>query len=181
MSSQFGQDEWVIRTLQGMRNGVFLDIGAGDPVQGSNTVRLERDFDWLGVLCDIETHDALREQRVSDVHGDAFAVNWHDKCLRIARNGRIDYLSLDLEPPPLTLLALTLLPLSEVRFTVATIEHDAYRDNGTIRAAMRAIMLHHGYTLMAADRGMTINGQSLAIDDWWVDTTAPAFKHHEAP
>jgi len=169
MPSQFGQDDWVIRALGGLRNGVYLDIGAGDPEDLSNTERLEGEFGWTGALCDIETAPLLRASRSGVVYEDALAVNWAAACAGIARNGRIDYLSLDLEPPLLTLIVLNLLPLSSVRFSCLTIEHDAYRDGGQIRAAMRAIMAHHGYTLAGSNRGLEVNGKFCAIDDWWID------------
>jgi len=47
--SQFGQDQWVIDVLHGMRGGFFLDSGAADGVMGSNTLRLEREFAWTGI------------------------------------------------------------------------------------------------------------------------------------
>jgi hypothetical protein len=49
-NSQFGQDLWVIRVLQGKRNGYFLEIGAGDGLWISNTLVLERELGWTGLL-----------------------------------------------------------------------------------------------------------------------------------
>lgn len=53
--SQEGQANFVIEYLKGMRNGYFLDIGAYDGVEFSNTYDLEKTYDWTGVLaeCDI--------------------------------------------------------------------------------------------------------------------------------
>ena len=45
-----GQDLWVLERLNGKRNGVFIEAGAHDGIFASNTVRLERDFGWTGVL-----------------------------------------------------------------------------------------------------------------------------------
>lgn len=163
--SQVAQDAFVICCLDGMRHGRFLDIGAGEPELISNTVMLERDFGWTGICCDIETEQRLREQRGATVVGDFFAQDWGARCESIAVDGRIDYLSLDLEPPQLTLAALCELPLSKVRFSVITIEHDVYRGFDSIRTAMRAILLEHGYVRVASD--VTING--LPFEDWWID------------
>jgi FkbM family methyltransferase len=49
-SSQCGQDKWLVEVVfGGMRNGVFVDIGAHDGVSFSNTYFLEKQLDWDGV------------------------------------------------------------------------------------------------------------------------------------
>jgi FkbM family methyltransferase len=50
MPSQGKQDEWVLQVLAQKRNGFFLDIGAGHPVENSNTHLLRRDYDWTGIV-----------------------------------------------------------------------------------------------------------------------------------
>lgn len=52
--SQFGQDKWLIENVfKGKTSGYFIDCGAGDPFNGSNTYTLEKFFDWSGVAIDI--------------------------------------------------------------------------------------------------------------------------------
>jgi FkbM family methyltransferase len=47
--SQCGQDKWLVETIfPGLRNGVFVDIGAHDGVSFSNTVFLEK-LGWTGL------------------------------------------------------------------------------------------------------------------------------------
>lgn len=58
-NSQSGQDLWVISYLSGLRNGFFLELGAGDGVWISNTLVLERDLGWTGIL--IEPTTAFEE------------------------------------------------------------------------------------------------------------------------
>lgn len=48
--SQYGQDQWVIQALGHKRGGFFLEIGAGDGLWISNTLKLEREFGWTGIL-----------------------------------------------------------------------------------------------------------------------------------
>ncbi len=48
--AQYGQDRFVIELLGGKRGGYFLDVGASNGVDTSNTLLLERDFGWNG-LC----------------------------------------------------------------------------------------------------------------------------------
>ena len=46
-------EEWIIRDFfNDRRAGTFVDVGAWDPVKGSNTWRLERDLGWSGVAVD---------------------------------------------------------------------------------------------------------------------------------
>ena len=48
-----GPEEWLIRDFfNDRRSGVFLDVGAFDPVNYSNTYRLEHDFGWTGIAID---------------------------------------------------------------------------------------------------------------------------------
>lgn len=48
--SQAGQDEWVIQILGKKKFGYFLDIGAYDGIHFSNSLLLEQNFNWSGLL-----------------------------------------------------------------------------------------------------------------------------------
>jgi hypothetical protein len=165
LQSQLGQDRFVIMALEGKTCGTFVDIGAGQPWHLSNTIALQFALGWNGVLCDIEWEDALKKQRKpSMVFGDAFRVKWLKVFQALAIDGRIDFLSLDLEPPELTEKMLDQLPLDAVRFSVACIEHDSYRgpDGPDRQDRMRRRMADLGYELIA----------QIDHDDWWVDPAA---------
>lgn len=170
--SQLMQDRFVVGALAGKRNGTFADIGAGMTVALSNTVVLEREFGWSGILCDLVYADALRAFRSPrcKVVRDAVEADWDEQFSRFHQNGWIDYLSLDLEPPDLTLKVLLRLPLCKYRFRIATVEHDLYRPGGERRAReMRKVMRSRGYDLVQTVGG-TFGGnpQPLMIEDWWV-------------
>lgn len=165
LQSQLGQDRFVVMALKGKTGGTFVDIGAGQPWHLSNTLALQFGLHWNGVLCDVHWEADLRRQRSpAFVVGDAFAVDWRAMFAALAVDGRIDFLSLDLEPPELTERMLDLLPLDAVRFSVACIEHDAYRspDGPDRQDRMRRRMLDLGYELIA----------EIAQDDWYVDPAA---------
>ncbi len=50
LNSQKGQDHWVIHDIfNGKREGFFLEMGAADGINLSNTLVLERDFGWNGI------------------------------------------------------------------------------------------------------------------------------------
>ena len=59
--AQHGQDELVVEVLLQKRNGFFVDLAAGDAIQWSNTLSLERLFDWSG-LCIEPQADRLEIQ-----------------------------------------------------------------------------------------------------------------------
>lgn len=49
MISQLGQDTDVLQTYNFKKRGFFVEIGANDGVRLSNTLLLERDYDWKGI------------------------------------------------------------------------------------------------------------------------------------
>ena len=49
--SQFGQDKFIIENIFKMKkNGFFIEAGAGDGINISNTYVLEKQYNWNG-LC----------------------------------------------------------------------------------------------------------------------------------
>ncbi|MFI6844453.1 FkbM family methyltransferase [Kitasatospora sp. NBC_00085] len=64
MTSQYGQDRFVLRALNGLRGGFFLDSGASDGVEVSNTRVLERAFGWTGIC--VEPNAALYAELVAN-------------------------------------------------------------------------------------------------------------------
>lgn len=172
---QLGQDRFVAIALGHKVGGTFADIGAGEPETISNTMALERDYGWRGVLCDLAHFEALRKGRSvrNWIHDDAQTLPWHDALAPLVDgDGFIDYLSLDLEPPELTAEVLLQIPLRDFRFRIASVEHDRYRDGelGWRRTEMmRSVMRWRGYVPVAElslrdDK----TGEQIAIEDWWV-------------
>jgi FkbM family methyltransferase len=51
-SSELHQDLFVLSTLKLKRNGFFIEFGATNGIDGSNTFLLERDFGWSGILAE---------------------------------------------------------------------------------------------------------------------------------
>jgi len=47
--SQAGQDEWVCKTLNNKVGGYFIDIGATNGFDLSNTYYLEKQLKWNGI------------------------------------------------------------------------------------------------------------------------------------
>lgn len=173
--SQIGQDLFVKEILQEKKNGLFLDIGAAWPVYLNNTHLLEKNYGWTGVSMDLEAvyqNDWAHSGRKSTfLIQNALTADYESiiKGLLKENNAdRLDYVSIDLEPPIITLEALRKLPLNLCRFSVITFEHDMYRtDPGhsfdqlyTLRES-RNLFSENGYKLVFANMQ----------EDWWVDGT----------
>ena len=63
--SQIFQDLFVLFCLDGMRNGTFVEFGAADGVNLSNSYMLENHFGWKGILAEPahDWHDKIRKSR----------------------------------------------------------------------------------------------------------------------
>ena len=61
--SQWGEDRWIAENLHLPTHGVFVDIGAGDGVRGSNTLYVEN-LGWRGLCVDADprNHQRLRQR-----------------------------------------------------------------------------------------------------------------------
>ena len=71
-----GQDQWVLETLGFKTNGIFIDLGAGDGITGSNTYALEKDYGWTGVCA--EDHP----ERFSVLQNNRSSVNYNNHICR---------------------------------------------------------------------------------------------------
>jgi hypothetical protein len=169
--SQVGQDLLVLGLLNGKRNGLYLEIGIQFPEYISNTVLLERSFDWRGVSVDIvpqyvDDFKAVRKNH-AEVH-DARTVDYVELLHRAGiTETDLDYASVDCEPPSNTLAALLQLPLDTHRFAVITFEHDIYSTNDTkVRTQSRNYLKSQGYELLISD--ISAEGTHMPFEDWWV-------------
>jgi hypothetical protein len=50
--SQLGQDLEVLKFYKNKKNGFFIEIGASDGIQLSNTHLLETQYNWKGICCE---------------------------------------------------------------------------------------------------------------------------------
>jgi FkbM family methyltransferase len=63
--AQIKQDLWVLHETRRKRSGYFVEFGATDGVNVSNTFLLERDFGWSGILAEPNPvwHEELKRNR----------------------------------------------------------------------------------------------------------------------
>jgi FkbM family methyltransferase len=82
-SSELHQDLYVLSQLDFKENGFFVEVGAANGVDGSNTFMLEKQFSWSGILVEPSKRYAgqilaLRENSVLDQR-----VVWSSSEIRI--------------------------------------------------------------------------------------------------
>lgn len=75
--SQDRQDQYVDQYFGKTNNGIFLEVGAADGVTLSNTLFLERERNWTGLLIEPDTSFY---KRLTTVHRKAYTLN---SCLSL--------------------------------------------------------------------------------------------------
>jgi hypothetical protein len=162
--SQAGQDLWVIETLKGKRDGTFLDVGCYEPIDISNTFKLESELGWagLGIDKDAKHSHSWKMLGRNFICADAREVDWLATCSIHGLGRHIDYLSLDVDENQLEVVRK--FPWDKIRFNVMTVEHDSYRFGNTVRDEIRAILKSHSYKIAVEDVAIA----SVPFEDWWV-------------
>lgn len=64
-NGQFNEDEWIVNNCNLPKNGIFVDVGADQPIFGSNTYYFEKILNWSGfcVDADYRTIPTLKKYR----------------------------------------------------------------------------------------------------------------------
>jgi len=68
-TSQLRQDLFVLFVTDFKQNGYFVEVGACDGVIASNTLTLEKDFKWKGILIEpgVCWHESLIKNRINNI------------------------------------------------------------------------------------------------------------------
>lgn len=174
--SQALQDMFVLTVLNGKHDGKFLEIGAHDPIECSNTYLLEMAYNWSGMsfdIIDLAGRFSIRPN-TKFICADAISYDYRSN-LPSHYESRIDYLSIDIEPNYNTLTCLKNLPHDSYRFSVITYETDYYdpsqskENNEAVRKESREFLEALGY--------VRVNGNVSNLDnehpfeDWYLDST----------
>lgn len=82
--AQMRQDIFVLTELNFKRNGYFVEFGATNGIDASNTYLLEKEYNWQGILADAGAiwHNRLKTNR--NVHIET-------KCVWRESNARLDF------------------------------------------------------------------------------------------
>lgn len=87
-NAQNYQDIWALFENKFKRDGFFVEFGATDGVTGNNTLLLEREYGWTGILAEPNPH----------WHNDLFynrKCNISKKCVYIKSDVDVDFLMTD--------------------------------------------------------------------------------------
>jgi FkbM family methyltransferase len=179
--SEVGQDEWVHSLHQ--TPGFFVDVGAFDGVEYSNSYALEH-LGWSGLCVEPESDafgrcQAARSCEVvcaaaSDYDGripfdGAVVGRGHYVAEARTLNGmleevnapQVDYLSIDVEGHELAVLAG--IDLQRWNVQLLTVEHNLYRDGPAHKDAIHAYLTERGYERVREDV-LCVYGP---YEDWW--------------
>lgn len=166
--AQAHQDLFVRFMLGFKRNGRYLEIGAAEPKQSSNTYILEAELGWRGVSLEISQPlvDEFVKQRTNPcLCADATTLDYSSMLREQGLPRQIDYLSLDIDPAAVTFQALQRLPHQEYRFSVITYEHDAYQSGPEHMVKSRSFLEDLGYVRVVSN----VKCRGRDFEDWYVD------------
>lgn len=191
--SQAGQDKWVIEFFERKQKGFFLDIGAFDGVDISNTYILEKKYKWDGVCIDADptNFEALKQNRnCRCIHtaiskenklvnfrpgGAGGAINEQgnlqiqsrtlaDVLKEVGAPKTIDYISLDIEGAEYD--ALLAFPFDEYEFIIMTVEHNLYLGDSANKENINRLLTSKGYVLY---RENVCNVGNDPFEDWYIN------------
>jgi hypothetical protein len=169
------QDVFVYSITNKKESGSYVEIGAGDPIKGSNTYLLEKNFNWIGISIEIDSNlcQLFKQKRKNEIIcNDATIVNYNELIKKANLPTEIDYLQVDCEPALTTLNALKKIPLEIYKFSVITFEHDNYNysvqnENYHVRLLSREYLSKFGYVMIANDICCK-NKKDKRFEDWWI-------------
>ncbi len=191
--SQAGQDKWVVDTLNNIKGGYFLDIGAYDGLNISNTYYLEKELDWDGLCIEADPSNFKKLTNVRDCGCINVAVADIDGVVNFKQNDAgghvtnsggfevqsrtiktilkdndcpkiIDYISLDIEG--YELIVLENFPFDEYEFKLLTLEHNLYLGDATHKNKMKEILINNGYVLVKEN---VENIGDDPFEDWYIN------------
>ncbi len=193
--SQSDQDKWVCSVLDNKKNGYFIDIGAYDGVNTSNTYTLEKYLNWTGVCVEANTkiYNNLKNSRdcislncaVSDYNGtclfgddsigsgtNMINCNTLDTILtEINAPEDIDYLSLDIEGHEYNVLSV--FNFKKWKIKLITVEHNLYCSGDTNKNKIFKLLSESGFTRVV-DNALCLDKNpayyNKPYEDWYVNT-----------
>lgn len=127
--SQSGQDQFAYN-ISG-RDGLYLEIGAHDPIINSNTFNLEVNCNWNGISIEYdksfkESWDNCKIRNNIVIWDDAFNIDYSFLIKKKGLPNRFNYLSCDIEPAENTYNILKQIINSNIMFDYISFEHDKY-------------------------------------------------------
>jgi FkbM family methyltransferase len=192
--SQSKQDKWVLENLLYKTDGVFVDIGAYDGIQTSNTHCLEKYYNWNGICVEANylVYQKLIENRnciniygaISNSNGECYFSSdkisdqgiitpcfiLNDVLEKHLKNNIIDYLSLDVEGHEFTIL--NTIDFNKWKFKLMTVEHNLYCSGPEQKNKIFDLLTSKGYTRIV-ENAVCLDPNPLwnnkPYEDWYVN------------
>jgi FkbM family methyltransferase len=191
--SQSQQDSWILTQNNFKKNGIFIDVGAYDGIQTSNTYTLETYFNWNGICIEAnqDAYFKLNQNRKSinvygavtnydgniSFHGDKIVTNGvSTPCFKLNsileqnfdNKIEIDYLSLDVEGHEYTILES--LDFNKWKIKYLTVEHNLYMNGPDNKNKIFELLISKGYTRVV-DNAVCLdpnpNWYNKPYEDWY--------------
>lgn len=165
------QDQFAANILQFKQNGYYLDIGSCNSMISNNTYFFQN-LNWKGICVEIESSYNESYNNRKDciyINDDATKLDYKQILDENKFPKTIDYLSLDIDT--LSLVVLKKLPFEDYKFSVITIEHDAYLYGDKYQKEQRKILADNGYELICSNVFVQQPGfdkPECPFEDWWV-------------
>ncbi len=193
--SQAAQDTWVLRCLDFKRGGFYVDCGAYDGLEHSNSALLDFEYGWTG-LCVEANQDYARacaqnrpnarvlNLAVSDSEGTIHFRNQLpslDSSAPVVRCAPlqtileecnapsvIDYLSLDVEG--FEAKVLRSFDFDRYQINLMTVEHNLYVDGPAFKQEIADILLRKGF-IRCVENAICLDAvyAGSAYEDWWIN------------
>lgn len=166
--SQSMQDMFTLSMLNGKRDGLYVEIGANNPIRLNNTYLLESQFGWSGISFEINNFEVSNFNSIRSnkcILTDASKFDYKSLFESKGFAKQIDYLQVDCEPPSVTLECLKKIPLDIYRFSVITFETDLYAGGADVQIYQEEILSFYGYKRIVKN----IMDGGNAFEDWWID------------
>lgn len=172
------QDQFVAEMTRHKKNGYYVEIGSNDPVFHNNTVYLERNLNWHGLMVECDTAwqptYQLQRPKAYSIIADATTVDYRNYLNNYGFPKDIDYLQIDVEVTNrstlTTLEHLDQTVMGEYTFATVTFEHDVYRgDYFSTRLEERRIFEKRGYVRLFGNVSIYLDylGCLCPYEDWY--------------
>jgi FkbM family methyltransferase len=171
--SQSNQDKWVTEFLKNKKNGFFVELGAYDGIQTSNTYYMEKNLDWDGIC--VEANPNVYQKLINNRKSKNINVALTDyigECFfqgdKISTSGtrvpcttldnvlkenncplNIDYISIDIEG--YEYIVLKDFNFKNWNIKMLTIEHNLYCDGRERKDKLFNLLTSNGFTRVVED------------------------------
>jgi FkbM family methyltransferase len=194
--SQVNQDLWVLEILKNKTKGYFLDIGAFDGINLSNSYLLETEFDWKGICVEalpsnfnsllnsrkcnclnLAITDSIGSSfigpggltsRITDESPNSISISTTTfKQLFEDHNVPETIDYLSLDIEGSEYLALTKFPFDTHKCLTITVEHNLYSEGSERKNQIKEILLANGYVLIREN----VSHNNCPFEDWYIHSS----------